>query len=65
MEKKYISLNDLEVYQLTKKLSKIAWNIYGKLNFLIKNKNLLAIARRTLIPSELKREGPTKDPPHV
>jgi len=29
----YIELTDLEVYQLARKLSKIAWNIYDKMNW--------------------------------
>lgn len=29
----YISLKDLEVYQLSRELSKIAWAIYSKLNY--------------------------------
>lgn len=34
MEKKpYISIKDLQVYQLSRKLSSIAWEIYSKMNF--------------------------------
>ncbi len=32
IEKKYITLKDLEVYQLARKLSSIAWNIYSKMS---------------------------------
>lgn len=32
-EKKYITLKDLEVYQLPRKLSAIAWDIYSKMNY--------------------------------
>lgn len=31
--KKYITLKDLEVYQLSRKLSTLAWEIYSKLNY--------------------------------
>lgn len=33
MEKKYIPLNNLEVYGLARELSKIAWEIYQELNW--------------------------------
>jgi four helix bundle protein len=32
-KKKFIPLKDLEIYQLSRKLSKIAWNIYSRLNY--------------------------------
>lgn len=32
-KKKYIPLKDLEIYQLSRKLSAIAWTIYSRLNF--------------------------------
>ncbi len=31
--KKYITLKDLEVYQLSRKLSALAWGIYDKMNY--------------------------------
>lgn len=31
--KKYITLKDLEVYQLSRKLSTLAWEIYSRLNY--------------------------------
>lgn len=31
--KKYITLKDLEVYSLSRKLSAMAWNIYDKMNY--------------------------------
>jgi four helix bundle protein len=31
--KNYLSIKDLKVYQLARKLSTIAWNIYSKMNF--------------------------------
>lgn len=33
IEKKYITLKDLDVYQLARKLSSIAWNIYSKMSY--------------------------------
>ena len=34
MEKKpYITIKDLQIYQLARKLSTIAWDIYSKMNF--------------------------------
>ena len=33
MKKKYILLNDLEVYKLARELSKIGWKIYQDLNW--------------------------------
>jgi len=33
MEKDYLSLDKLEVYQLSRELSKIGWRIYGKLDW--------------------------------
>jgi four helix bundle protein len=32
-DKNYIPLKDLEVYQLSRELSRICWKIYSKLNF--------------------------------
>ena len=32
-KKKYIPLKDLEIYQLSRKLSAIAWEIYSRLNY--------------------------------
>jgi four helix bundle protein len=32
-DKNYISLKDLEVYQLSRELSRISWKIFSKLNF--------------------------------
>ncbi len=32
-KKKYIELKDLEVYQLSRELSKIAWEIYSSMNY--------------------------------
>ncbi len=37
--KKYILLQDLEVYQLARELSKIGWEIYDKLDWQIKKIN--------------------------
>lgn len=36
---KYLSLKELEVYQLSRKLSEIAWSIYGRLNY--ENKKII------------------------
>jgi four helix bundle protein len=33
MQKKYIPVKELKVYQLSRELSSKAWEIYGKLNF--------------------------------
>lgn len=32
-ERKYITLKDLEVYQLSRRLSSMAWNIYSKMSY--------------------------------
>ncbi len=36
MEKKYIELKDLEVYQLARQLSGLAWDVFGTLNYKMK-----------------------------
>jgi four helix bundle protein len=38
-KKKYILLKDLEVYQLARELSKIAWEVYGSLDW--QNKKIM------------------------
>lgn len=36
MKKRYISLNDLKIYRLARKLSEMAWKIYQKLDWQLK-----------------------------